>query len=67
MMICKADFEELFPYLFAPKDIQPLSATSSASCLKRGKDYGGCTTSAKIIPLRCDWRYRKLDVAHSSK
>ncbi|TCO68705.1 hypothetical protein [Rhodovulum euryhalinum] len=55
MMICKADFEELFPDLFGPKDIEPLAATPSARCLARWEDDGGRTISANIIPLPRRW------------
>ena len=51
MMLCKADFEELFPDLFRPKDIEPSAARPSARCLARWEDDGGRTTSANIIPL----------------
>ncbi len=51
MMICEADFEELFPDRFGPKEIDPSAATPSASCLARWEDDGGRTTSADIIPL----------------
>lgn len=51
MMLCKADFEELFPDLFRPKYIEPSAARPSARCLARWEDDGGRTTSANIIPL----------------
>ena len=50
MMICKADFEELFPELFRPSDIVKSVAEPSARCLARWEDDGGRTTSANIIP-----------------
>lgn len=51
MMICKADFEELFPDLFRPTDIEPSAAKPSARCLERWEDDGGRTTSGNSIPL----------------
>lgn len=51
MMICKADFEELFPDLFRPTDIEPSAAKPSAKCLARWEDDGGRTTSASTVPL----------------
>lgn len=51
MMLCKADFEELFPDLFRPRDVVSLTAEPSAGCLARWEDDGGRTTSANIIPL----------------
>ena len=51
MMICKADFEELFPELFRPSDMERSVAEPSAKCLARWEDDGGRTTSANVIPL----------------
>ncbi len=51
MMICKADFEELFPELFRPSDMERSVAEPSAKCLARWEDDGGRTTSTNIIPL----------------
>lgn len=51
MMLCKADFEELFQDLFRPKDMVSSVAEPSAKCLARWEDDGGRTTSANIIPL----------------
>ena len=51
MMICKADFEELFPELFRPSDMVRSVAEPSAKCLARWEDDGGRTTSANIIPM----------------
>jgi len=51
MMICKADFEELFPELFRPSATVSSVAEPSAKCLARWEDDGGRTTSATIIPL----------------
>ncbi|KAA8606069.1 hypothetical protein AL036_16185 [Salipiger aestuarii] len=51
MMICKADFEELFPDLLGPKVRRPSAAGPSAECVARWEDDGGRTTSANIIPL----------------
>lgn len=51
MMICKADFEELFPELFRPGIMVSSVAEPSAKCLARWEDDGGRTTSANIIPL----------------
>ncbi len=51
MMICKADFEELFPELFRPSDMVKSVAEPSAKCLARWEDDGGRTTSANIILL----------------
>ena len=52
MMICKADFEELFPELFRPSDMERSVAEPGAKCLARREDDGGRTASANIIPLR---------------
>jgi hypothetical protein len=52
MMICKADFEELFPELFQPSDMESSVPGPSVKCLARREDDGGRTTSANIIPLR---------------
>lgn len=51
MMVCKADFEELFPELFRPSDMERSVAEPSGKCLTRWEDDGGRTTSANIIPL----------------
>ncbi|MBN8189995.1 hypothetical protein JF540_25245 [Salipiger thiooxidans] len=51
MMICKADFEELFPELFRPSDMERSVADPGAKCLARWEDDGGRTTSTNIIPL----------------
>lgn len=51
MMICKADFEELFPELFRPSDMVRSVAEPSGKSLARWEDEGGRTTSANIIPL----------------
>ncbi len=51
MMICKADFEELFPELFRPSDLERSVAEPGAKCLARWEDDGGRTTSTNIIPL----------------
>ena len=44
MMLCKADFEEIFPELFEPNQ-RPLSETpvetSSPACIARWEDDGG--------------------------
>lgn len=50
-MLCKADFEELFPELFRPSDMVSSVAEPSAKCLARWEDDGGRTTSASVIPL----------------
>ena len=44
MMICKADFEDLFPHLFKPEPTLPArkkAKTPSASCIARWEDDGG--------------------------
>ena len=51
MMICKADFEELFPELFRPSDMERSVAEPGAKCLARWEDDDGRTTSTNIIPL----------------
>ena len=51
MMVCKADFEELFPELLRLRDMERLVAEPSAKCLARWEDDGGRTTSTNIIPL----------------
>ncbi|MCB1328517.1 MAG: hypothetical protein KDK28_03255 [Maritimibacter sp.] len=51
MMICKADFEELFPELFRPSEVVRSVDEPSAKRLERWEDDGGRTTSANIIPL----------------
>ena len=44
MMICKADFEELFPELFQPSDMVSSVPGPSVKCLARWEDDGGRTT-----------------------
>lgn len=51
MMICKADFEELYPELFRPSDMERSVAEPRAKCLARWENDGGRTTSTNIIPL----------------
>lgn len=44
MMICDADFEELFPDLFQPEPapgMQPIAKGPSAECIARWEDDGG--------------------------
>lgn len=44
MMICDADFEELFPNLFQPEHadtVQPTAKAPSAECIARWEDDGG--------------------------
>ncbi len=43
MMICRADFEDLFPHLFAPK-ARPVAKKvqiQKVACIARWKDDGG--------------------------
>ena len=41
MMLCKADFEELFPELFPRENQATLSPAPSADCVARWEDDGG--------------------------
>ncbi|MBK0328411.1 hypothetical protein I5535_14065 [Rhodobacteraceae bacterium F11138] len=53
MMICAADFEELFPDLFAPEPafvVRPAANAPSAECIARWEDDGG--SHAEIAPSR---------------
>lgn len=61
MMICKADFEDLFPEIFLPRDIGGSTAEPSAACLARWEDDGGLATSVETTPqhnrrpIRATW------------
>lgn len=49
MMICKADFEELFPHLFQPEPApvaRKMARPASAECLARWENEGGATLPA---------------------
>ncbi|SMC95513.1 hypothetical protein SAMN06295998_1137 [Primorskyibacter flagellatus] len=57
MMICKADFEELFPDLFKPEPVAETRQTAnpatlvtspSAGCFARWEDDGGQEVPAKL-------------------
>ena len=50
MMICKADFEDLFPGLFPPEDKAPSVAKPSAEALPRREDDGARAASAETAP-----------------
>ncbi len=51
MMLCKADFEELFPSLFKTKDhtLGEAQLSSGNDCISRWKDDGG---SVLALPAR---------------
>ncbi len=54
MMLCKADFDELFPNMFDPGQ-RPLAALSSAApdiaCITRWEDDGGRTLAIQPRPM----------------
>lgn len=53
MMICAADFEELFPDLFQPataSDAQPKAKAPSTECIARWEDDGGLHIQAARRP-----------------
>lgn len=50
MMICKADFEELFPDLFQPEpnpDTPRMAKPANARCIARWEDDGGRSLPAR--------------------
>lgn len=49
-MICKADFEDLFPEMFRPRDNETSAAEPSAECVTRWEDDGG--RGAPVAPTR---------------
>lgn len=50
MMICKADFEDLFPGLFPPEDKAPSVAKAKAAGRARRDDDGARTASVETLP-----------------
>ena len=59
MMICKADFEELFPETF-PARHDERAGQPNPDCLARWEDDGGRTAPARL-------RYRPFEVAWSGR
>lgn len=50
MMICKADFEDLFPELFLPRDTESSVAEPNTESVARWEDDSGRATSAETTP-----------------
>jgi len=53
MMLCKADFEELFPELF--KQNPRAAAQPSVDCVARWEDDGGAPAVINRVPTRRPW------------